>query len=218
MSAPDDDSHTDSSRGASRRTLLLGVVMAVLSLVAVATVAVLARSEGSEAALQGTTPRAVAGPVPLTQRGDPQERFPLPKTTLAAFADGRPVDTSAFRGRPLVVNFWATWCSPCVEEMPAFQQVFEDVGDDVAFLGIDVQDAPRNAEPFVTDLAIAYPLAVDPQATYWRQVGGFAMPTTLFVRPSGTVVYRHTGPLDVEELRGLLASELGVADVASEGP
>ncbi|MDP9406093.1 MAG: TlpA family protein disulfide reductase, partial [Actinomycetota bacterium] len=153
---------------------------------------------------------AVAGETRLADRPAPDEAFPLPDRTLDAFGDGAPVDLTAFRGTPLVVNFWATWCAPCVKEMPDFQQVASDVGDDVAFLGVNVQDSPAVAEPFATELGVDYALAADPQGEFYKQVRSFGMPTTLFVDADGAVVFRHTGALDAEQLRDLLERRLGV--------
>ena len=111
----------------------------------------------------------------------------------------------------MVVNFWATWCAPCVKEMPAFQEVAADLRDQVTFLGVDVEDSPPNAEPFIERLGIDYPLAIDPQREFARSVNIFGMPTTLFVDADGIVRYRYTGPLEGDQLRELLAEHLGVS-------
>jgi thiol-disulfide isomerase/thioredoxin len=133
----------------------------------------------------------------------------LPATTLTGFDDSPPVETSDYRGRPLVVNFWATWCGPCRQEMPAFQQVAEQT-EQVAFLGVDVQDAPAKATDFVERLGIRYDLATDRSGDFYNAVGAFGMPTTLFVDASGTIVARHTGALTAEALRDKLRTELSV--------
>ena len=139
------------------------------------------------------------------------EVFALPAATLEGFAGAPPVNLADFRGQPLVVNFWATWCAPCVKEMPAFQEVAAELRDEVTFLGIDVEDSPPNAEPFVERLGIDYPLAIDPRREFARSVNIFGMPTTFFVDADGIVRYRHTGPLEAPELRALLAEHLSVA-------
>jgi thiol-disulfide isomerase/thioredoxin len=151
-----------------------------------------------------------ASPPLLRDRIASTEQAPLPEAILDGFAGGPPVRLAGYRGRPLVVNFWATWCTPCVEELPVFQRVADRLGERVAVLGVDVQDSPRNAEPFVRDLGVRYDLAVDPAATLYRQVRAYGMPTTLFVDPEGTIVYRHTGALDEAGLVDLLERQLGV--------
>jgi cytochrome c biogenesis protein CcmG, thiol:disulfide interchange protein DsbE len=108
------------------------------------------------------------------------------------------------------VNFWASWCAPCVKEMPDFQRFSEELGDRVPLLGVNVQDAPSNAQAFVDELGITYDLATDPRGELYTDVRGFGMPTTLFVDAEGTIVYRHTGPLDTAQLRALVGEHLGV--------
>ena len=188
-------------RRSSMRTVLVGAGIVVLVLVGVA----VAATRGNQATV------SESGQLPaLNERPAPDEVFALPPATLEGFADGPPVDLADFRGQPLIVNFWATWCAPCVKEMPDLQAVAAQAEGKVAFLGIDVEDAPPNAEPFVEELGITYPLAVDPRREYSRQVNNFGMPTTLFVDADGLVRYRHTGPLDAEQLRALIAEHFAV--------
>ena len=189
-------------RPTSLRTVLVGAAAVVILMGGIAVVS----TRG------GPPPPAVAGSgqVPLAQRPAPGEDFALPAATLGGFAGGPAVNVADFRGTPLIVNFWATWCAPCVKEMPEFQEVAAQAGDKVVFLGVDVEDAPSNAEPFVQRLGIDYPLAIDPRREFSNAVNNFGMPTTLFVDPDGIVRYRHTGPLDAAQLRALLAEHLEV--------
>ena len=184
------------------RTVLVGAGLVVLLLVGVA---VAATRGGGDPAVSDS------GQLPtLDERPAPDEVFALPPATLDGFGGGPAVDLTDFRGRPLIVNFWATWCAPCVKEMPDLQEVAAEAEGKVAFLGIDVEDAPSNAEPFVEELGITYPLALDPRREYSRQVNNFGMPTTLFVDADGLVRYRHTGPLDAEQLRALITEHFAV--------
>jgi cytochrome c biogenesis protein CcmG, thiol:disulfide interchange protein DsbE len=188
-------------RRSSMRTVLVGAGIVMLVLVGVA----VAATRGDDVMVTGS------GDLPrLDERPAPDEVFALPPATLAGFADGPDVNLADFRGQPLVVNFWATWCAPCVKEMPDLQEVATQAEGQVAFLGIDVEDAPPNAEPFVEQLGITYPLALDPRREYSRQVNNFGMPTTLFVDADGLVQYRHTGPLDADQLRAFIAEHLAV--------
>ena len=135
---------------------------------------------------------------------------PLPIQTLPAFSDGDPVDLGQYLGEPLLVNFWATWCAPCVREMPMLRDMSEELAGDVTFLGVNVQDIPMNAEAFIDELNVAYDQATDPNGDYFRAVGGLGMPTTLLVDAQGFVRYRHTGELDAEGLRELLQEHLAL--------
>lgn len=186
----------------SLRTIIVGAVLVVGLLTAVAVAA----------QRQSTPPPAVSGSgdgISKLEDPPPADRaFAIPPATLEGFAGGPPVDLADFRGEPAIINFWATWCAPCVKEMPEFQKAAAEFGDQVAFLGIDVEDAPPNAEPFIDRLGIDYPLAIDPRREFYRSVGNVGMPTTLLVDAEGIVRYRHTGPLDLPQLKALLAEHL----------
>lgn len=138
------------------------------------------------------------------------ERTPLPDQTLPAFGDGEPIRLADYRGNPLLVNFWATWCVPCVTEMPVLQQASTQVDGQMRFLGVNVQDSASKAITFLRDVGVTYDQANDPAAEFFRRIEGFGMPTTLLVDADGTIVYRHTGKLDVQQLTGLLRRHLDV--------
>jgi cytochrome c biogenesis protein CcmG/thiol:disulfide interchange protein DsbE len=188
---------------AAGRTVLL--VGAITSLALGAGVVALALTRDA-----APSPAAVEGPIPFSERPAQDDRAPLPARTLEGFADGEPVALDDYRGRPLVINFWASWCGPCVEEMPAFQQVAQETAGEVAFLGVDVADAPRAAEPFVAEVGVTYDLALDRDRELVSELGVFAMPTTLFVDADGIVVHRVPAPLDADALRAALREHLAV--------
>ena len=190
-------------RGGSTRTIVLALVVVGAVLAGAAYVA-------ATDVVDPAVPDSGDGTTRLGERPPPTKTFALPPATLEGFGDGPAVNMTDFRGAPLVVNFWATWCAPCVKEMPEFREAAEELEGTVAFLGVDVEDAPPNAEPFVEQLQIDYPLAIDPRREFHREVGNFGMPTTLLVDPDGIVRYRHTGPLTRAELRDLLATYLDV--------
>jgi thiol-disulfide isomerase/thioredoxin len=200
------DAETDgapsSRRRSSLRTVVVGVLLVAVVLVGVT---VAASREGPDPTVTGS-----GQPPTLDERPDPDEVFALPPATLEGFAGGPDVDLTDFRGAPLIVNFWATWCAPCVKEMPDLQEVATEAKGKVVFLGIDVEDAPPNAEPFVAELGITYPLALDPRREYSLLVNNYGMPTTLFVDAEGLVRYRHTGPLDADDLRELIAEHFSI--------
>ncbi|MBW3606554.1 MAG: TlpA family protein disulfide reductase [Actinobacteria bacterium] len=138
------------------------------------------------------------------------EQTPLPDGTLLAFHSDDKIDVHDYVGRPLVVNFWASWCAPCVEEMPAIQQVADELDGRVTVLGINSQDSAAKAREFADDLGIGFELARDPSGSYFAAVGGFGWPTTLLVDTDGVIRYRHTRLLDAGQLRDLLRTHLGV--------
>jgi cytochrome c biogenesis protein CcmG/thiol:disulfide interchange protein DsbE len=187
-----------------RTTLVLGLAVVVAFVVGAVGVSVLTDEPGPSA--QAPAGQSAGG---LEERVEPTRTAPLPEATLEGFGGGT-VELAAYRGRPLLVNFWASWCAPCVAEMPDFQDFADAHGDEVALLGVNVQDAPANARAFVEELGIDYDLAVDPQGELYADVEAFGMPTTLFVDDGGIIRYRHTGPLDLAELREAVEVHLGV--------
>lgn len=136
---------------------------------------------------------------------------PLPEATFTDLLDPTAeVSTADWRGTPTVVNFWATWCTFCLEEMPALQAASEQLGDRVRFVGIDRQDPREDALAFLADTGVTYDQVASPDGGYYEQVGARGMPTTLFVDADGVVVFRHTGPLDEEQTLDLVAEHLDV--------
>jgi cytochrome c biogenesis protein CcmG, thiol:disulfide interchange protein DsbE len=190
---------------AARKTVLLGAATALAVILGGVAATTFVNDEPAAPPVEAYQPDGTRlGPVSGT------EDTPLPDTPLPAFHEEGDVRLSEYRGEPLVVNFWATWCPPCVAEMPDFQEVSDDLRGEVAFVGVNAQDNHEQAQRFVAELGITYDLVRDPRADYFREVRGFGWPTTLLVDEGGIIRYRHTGPLDAEQLRDLLATHLGV--------
>jgi thiol-disulfide isomerase/thioredoxin len=131
----------------------------------------------------------------------PADSFQMFDGSTRTFAD--------YAGQPLVVNFFASWCGPCRAEMPDFQTVHEELGDDVSFLGFAFQDREEDARALVAQTGVTYDLATDP-GEFQVAFGGIAMPTTAFVDENGVIVEVHSGLLDQDGLRDRIAEHLGV--------
>jgi thiol-disulfide isomerase/thioredoxin len=113
------------------------------------------------------------------------------------------------RGRPLVVNFFASWCGPCEAEMPDFEAVSQAVGDQVAFLGLAVNDAAEAAQEIIDETGVTYPWGLDSESLL-IEFDGIGMPTTLFFGPDGEYLESHVGVLSAAELEAKLAEHFGV--------
>lgn len=112
---------------------------------------------------------------------------------------------------PVVVNFFASWCVPCIDEMPAFEAVHRSLGDRVTFVGMANRDTAEQALATVATTGVTYPTYDDPDASALTYFGGLAMPTTVFIDGSGEVVDVHSGPLTESELRSRLDDLFEVA-------
>jgi thiol-disulfide isomerase/thioredoxin len=134
-----------------------------------------------------------------------------PEVTLTTFS-GNSVSLSELRGSVVVVNFWAEWCAPCKEEMPVFQDVYEQTMltlEPVVFLGVNLKsDRPENAMKLLSDLGITYITGPDeggddPMAGPIQKAFGIpeSYPSTIFIRPDGTMDSIRIGPMKQDELR-----------------
>jgi cytochrome c biogenesis protein CcmG/thiol:disulfide interchange protein DsbE len=113
---------------------------------------------------------------------------------------------------PVVINFFASWCVPCVEEMPAFERVHQALGDQVTFVGMANRErTPADALAIVASTGVTYPAFDDPDASAITYFGGLGMPTTVFIDASGQVVDVNSGEMDEAELRAKVADLFGIA-------
>jgi thiol-disulfide isomerase/thioredoxin len=114
-------------------------------------------------------------------------------------------------GRPIVVNFFASWCQPCIEEMPVFERVHQDVGDEVTIVGLAVPPDLEGARELVGRTGVTYPTYADPDGAGLSFFEGLGMPTTVFLGADGEVLEARTRELSEEQLREKLDEHYGVS-------
>ena len=149
----------------------------------------------------GRDPREVSSPM----IGQPAPAWTL--TTL----DGATLSSEDLAGRPYIVNFWASWCGPCVDEHPVLTGTQAAHGDEVALVGVLYQDTPSDAEAFLARYGdTGYPHVVDDDGRLAIDFGVTGPPETFFVDAGGIVRDRQFGPLSEELMDRRLAS-IGVA-------
>lgn len=159
-------------------------------------------ASSGEVATTAATPET-AEPAPA---GDHR---PVPEVRFDYF-DGSEGTLADLAGTPAVINFWASWCPPCITEMPAFEAVHVELAPQVAFLGFNVGDEPGAARELAERTGVTYPLAEDPDSTIFQAFGGFGMPTTVLVDAEGMIVHMISSRLRAQDLRALIAEHLGV--------
>lgn len=120
---------------------------------------------------------------------------------FGGLGDFGPVKISSLRGRPVVLNYFASWCAPCVKEMPDLQKVHAEMGGRVTFLGVSVRDNLEDSLELVKQTGVTYRLASDLEGRSFELAGARGMPTTLFIDSKGKILERHSGPLSLEEIR-----------------
>jgi thiol-disulfide isomerase/thioredoxin len=126
----------------------------------------------------------------------------LPDLELRALdAGGAALAVGELRG-PAVVNLWATWCAPCLEELPAFQQVAAE-RPDVRFIGVNSQET-GDARDFLDELGVTYDQFVDDRGRLAEELGAAALPVTVVVAADGTIATEHLGPMSAGDLDAAL--------------
>jgi peroxiredoxin len=142
----------------------------------------------------------------------------LPDCSFAGVGDQPPVNLIELQGKPLVLNFWASWCSACVKEMPDFQRVHGDLGSRVWVLGMNTLGVQGETEAAATTFAqatgVRYRLAFDAEGLLYSHFGSAArpvLPMTVLVDEDGVVRHIRTGQVSEAQLRALIAKHLGVA-------
>lgn len=138
-------------------------------------------------------------------------RSALPNVTLACLGPGQPVHLAAVRG-PALVNVWASWCAPCIDEMPRLERLHTSAGGRLLVLGVVTDDRAAPARALVAKLGVTYPSLLDADGTVRRHLGVPGPPITLLVDGRGRVVRRIVGGVPaLPELRRLVADALGVS-------
>ena len=124
--------------------------------------------------------------------------------------DGKQVQLSSFRGKKaVVVNFWATWCPPCREEMPTFEDIFVKNKKKLVILGVDLQESEEAIREFLQEIPVTYPLLLDPDADVKKLYNVFTQPVTYFIDKDGIIIDKKFGPLIPQEIEDKFA-KLGI--------
>ena len=184
--------------------MLAGRRMKVLLTMSVAAVAVLAGAV------------LVGGPRPGEAPVRPSVKAPVARAfTVPDIRDpSATIEISSYRGTPVVLNFWASWCVPCRTELPAFRSAQRRLGDGVQFLGMSHQDNREDGLDLLERAGIGYPSGYDPKGDVARAYGLYGMPTTVFISANGRIVATRTGEMTEDQLVQAVRDLFGVNGVA----
>lgn len=157
--------------------------------------------------LTGTILLAACADAPQSPAGNTNETISLPKspTALPRFSPAQfKALLASLKGKPLVVNIWASWCGPCNAEAPGLAAVAREFQGKVQFLGVDILDHLEPARAFVRKYGWPYPSVFDPTGAIRDDLGFVGQPITILYDASGKEVTSWTGPVLEEDLRTAL--------------
>lgn len=176
-----------------RKTTWRGL-MALLLVVGIAWIA-LSRVPDEEAPARGDHPPS------------PQAGFAAPDFTLET-RDGETISLSDLRGQVVLINFWATWCPPCREELPVIQATYQN-SDDLAVLGVNFQEGLTNVKPFVEKEGLTFPVLLDEKGQVAAMYRTRSLPTSFFLNPDGIITAVHIGPMTANDVDNYVTQARG---------
>ncbi|AFH62035.1 redoxin domain-containing protein [Paenibacillus caseinilyticus] len=122
--------------------------------------------------------------------------------------DGKTHNLSDYEGKPVVVNFWGTFCEPCRNEMPALERQHAKWGDKVAILGLNLDEPKVAVENYVKETGVTFPILFDKEETMRKRFGVKEYPTTFFLNGDGTIAAIKVGEMDEPFIERTLTSLL----------
>ncbi len=141
------------------------------------------------------------------------ERPAAPEVAFESLDGDDEIRLADYRGKALVLNFWASWCGPCRDEAPLLEETWQRYRDEgLVVIGIDAQDFRSDARGFVERYGLTYPIAYDGQGSSLGRFGNTGFPETWFVGRDGRLVGEHiVGPFDREQLEANVRAALDTA-------
>ena len=193
---PGDNTHAEKlmakSKGSRKRRIIIFTIVSLLNL---GLLALLWSQLLTPAQNQASTGDDAPGPL---------QGHPAPNFTLAALGahGASTIDLASFKGKPIVLNFWASSCAPCHDEAPMLQTTWQHVqSKGVVFIGIDFQDARSDGLSFLQKYAITYPNALDADGSTAIHYGVTYTPTTFFINRQGLIVRSIPREMTAQELQ-----------------
>ena len=125
-----------------------------------------------------------------------KDAAPTPDISLGTL-EGKKISLKDFRGKVVLLNFWASWCAPCREEMPAMEKLYQEFKDkNFIVLAVAVKDSKQDTFNFAKEFKLTYPIALDPDAKVGQEYGAWGLPVTYLIGPKGEGLARGWGPAD----------------------
>jgi len=183
------------------KTILLFIAFALFIGIAVFAYNTLSKKVSPQNEI-GVTPNL--GEVAESNQDTEKEKMKAPDFTVFD-SDGNPVKLSDMFGKPIVLNFWASWCPPCKGEMPEFNEVYKEVGKDITFMMVDLVDGQRETKEkgaqYIKAEGFSFPVYFDIRQDAATKYGIVSIPTTIFIDKDGYIVTGAQGAIDTKTLK-----------------
>ncbi len=157
--------------------------------------------EATDSVMPGET---VKNPIPEGADTEPKEENTLAPDFEMLDGEGNKIKLSSFRGKPTVLNFWASWCPPCKSEMPAFEKAYKEFGDEINFVMLNSTDGSREtveiAKEFIKGAGYTFPVYYDTTSMGAILYGTSSIPMTFLIDAEGNLVGYGAGALSEEAL------------------
>jgi len=165
---------------------------------------------GAGVLLFGSTDEPTTTSIPTLGGFDVPTGDAAPRFAIDLFGGGRFVLADELAaGRPVLLNLWASWCTPCRDEMPALDAVAK-AHPGVSFIGVAVEDDPTAAEEFAAEIGVSYPLAVDEPGSVSRAYPSPGLPTTFFITSEGLIARVLYGGLTEAQMNAAISELFGL--------
>lgn len=148
--------------------------------------------------LQLTTPSTTNNP--NTAKADKD----LAKDFTLNDLNGVPVSLSNFRGKLVLLNFFATWCGPCTDEMPYIQTISEEYKDSLVVVAVNLNEDATKVKQFMQDQNFTFPVLLDSNGSIGNLYRVTNIPASYFINENGKIIYKHIGGMDYEDIQGYL--------------
>lgn len=120
--------------------------------------------------------------------------------------NGQPVSLASLKGKPVFLNFWATWCPPCVGEMPDIQRAYAKYGDKIHFVIVNIDGTKPDVTSFMENHAFSFPVVLDTNGSAASAYAVQAIPTSYIIDADGNIIDSHVGALSADDMESFVTS------------